>query len=385
MQILTMIKNQLKLLFNNRIAVFAVIAAPLMLTYLLSVVNSNSKVNLYMADSDKSTYSKELISMIKSHKDINLVSVTENQLRKKVDDSSISVGFVINKNFGNDLSTDKKLNLNMIENYQGEESAILQEVVLGEANTLKKISLDSKSISDGLNISNANVSKDLLRQLKAKVNISVVDKTAVKNQDSTTRALIGFLIMFLWFVVIQGFRTLVEEKENNTFNRILGTPVNYSKYLISKIVSTYVFSLIVLTLALVVGKYVFNISLAQNLIGEGIMFAAYLFALTGIVMVFVPFIKKQQTFTIIGSVIMALTGILGGSFFPIDEVASKTIQTISKFTPESWAINSISDITFNNSSINSEMTSIVILAGLGILGLSISYIILNIKIRAERV
>lgn len=385
MQILTMIKNQLKLLFNNRIAVFAVIAAPLMLTYLLSVVNSNSKVNLYMADSDKSTYSKELISMIKSHKDINLVSVTENQLRKKVDDSSISVGFVINKNFGNDLNTNKKLNLNMIENYQGEESAILQEVVLGEANTLKKISLDSKSISDGLNISNANVSKDLLKQLKAKVNISVADKTAVKNQDSTTRALIGFLIMFLWFVVIQGFRTLVEEKENNTFNRILGTPVNYSKYLISKIVSTYVFSLIVLTLALVVGKYVFNISLAQNLIGEGIMFAAYLFALTGIVMVFVPFIKKQQTFTIIGSVIMALTGILGGSFFPIDEVASKTIQTISKFTPESWAINSISDITFNNSSINSEMTSIVILAGLGILGLSISYIILNIKIRAERV
>lgn len=81
---------------------------------------------------------------------------------------------------------------------------------------------------------------------------------------------------------------------------------------------------------------------------------------------------------------MALTGILGGSFFSIDEIASSTMQVISKFTPESWAIKSITDITFNNASITSELPSIIILAAAGVLGLTISYVLLNIKIRAER-
>ncbi|MDD3224533.1 MAG: ABC transporter permease [Clostridium sp.] len=383
MQILTMIKNQLKLLFNNRVAVFAVIALPLMLTYFLSYANSSNKTNLYVADLDKSTYSKELINLIKDHDDINLVNLSEAQINKQVEDNSISAGFIINKNFGANLSDNKKLNLKMVENYENQEGSVLQEVVIGEANTLKKIASDSKDISSVLNVSNASTSKDLLKKLKTKNNISITDKTPIKNQDSTTKSLVGFLIMFLWFVVIQGFRTLVEEKENNTFNRILGTPINYYKYLLSKIVSTYIFSLIVLTLALVIGKYAFNITFAQNLIGEGVIFAVYTFALTGIVMIFVPFIKKQQTFTILGSVLMALTGMLGGSFFPIDQVGSKAIVTLSKFTPESWAINSISDITFNNSPINSQLNSVIILLTCGILGITISYILLNIKIKSE--
>lgn len=374
MQILTMIKNQLKLLFNNRIAVFAVIVLPIILTYLLSHIGSSSKFSLYIADTDNSAYSKELISMLKSHNDINLINTSENEIKQKVDDSSIPVGFVINKN----------LNLKMIENYQSQESAVLQEIVLSDTNTLKKAAADSKSISDSLNISESDVSKDLFRQLKTKSNISVADKTPVKNDNSTTKSLIGFLTMFIWFVIIQGFRTLIEEKSNNTFNRILSTPVSCSKYLLSKIVSTYVFSLITLGLTLAAAKYAFNISFAKDMPGEVIIFAVYLFALTGIVMLFVPFIKKQQTFTILGSVLMALTGMLGGSFFPLDEVSSKVILSLSKFTPESWAINSISDITFNNASMKSEITSITILAAMGLACLMISYALLNIKVKTEK-
>jgi ABC-2 type transport system permease protein len=387
MQILTMIKNQLKLLFNNRIAIFAIIAAPLLLTYLFSFSASSDKTNLYIADSDKSVYSKQLISMMKNHKDINVINLSENEIKKKVDSSSISMGFVINKSFGDDLTSSKNLNIKILQNYETGDGALLEQIVLSESNTLKKVTADSKIISQGLNLSNNDVSKELLKNVKGNLNISTSDKTLNNgqgNQNTTSTKLIGFLVMFLWFVVVQGFRTLIEEKGNNTFERILGTPTNYTKYLISKIAATYIFGLIVIAVILIAGKYLFNLNIISNLSAESIIFAVYLFALTGIVMIFVPFIKKQQSFTILGAIIMALTGILGGSFFQVDEIASSTMQLISKFTPESWAIKSITDVTFNNASINAELPSIIILAVAGVLGLTISYVLLNIKIKAEK-
>jgi ABC-2 type transport system permease protein len=382
-----MIKNQLKLLFNNRIAIFTIIAAPLLLTYLFSFFSGSSKTNLYINDSDNSVYSNQLITMLKCHNDINIISLTEKELEKKLDDNSISIGFDISKNFGEDLTAGKDLNIKILQNYETSDGALLEQAVLGEVNTLKKITVDSKVISQGLNMSNDDVSKELLQKLSSTSNISINDKTIGKNekmQNSTTSKLIGFLVMFLWFVVVQGFRTLIQEKENGTFNRILSTPTNYAKYLISKIAATYILGLIVIAVILLAGKYIFSISLAANMASEAIIFAVYLFAITGIVMIFVPFIKKQQSFTIFGGIIMVLTGILGGSFFSIDEVASSTMQLISKFTPESWAIKAITDITLNNTAINSELLSLLILVAVGVLGLTIAYILLNIKIRTEK-
>jgi len=380
MQILTMIKNQLKLLFNNRIAIFAIIAAPLLLTYLFSFSSSSGKTSLYINDSDNSVYSNQLITMIKSHSDINVISLTEKELEEKVDDNNISIGFVVNKNFGEDLTAGKDLDINILQNYETSDGALLEQVVLSELNTLKKITLDSKVISKGLNLSNDNVSKELLQKISNSSNISINDKTISKDkkiQNSTTLKLIGFLVMFLWFVVVQGFRTLIQEKENGTFNRILSTPTSYTKYLISKIAATYILGLIIIAVILLASKYIFNISFAANMFAEAIILAVYLFSITGIVMIFVPFIKKQQSFTIFGGIIMVLTGILGGSFFSIDEISSSTMQLISKFTPESWAIKAITDITLNNRSINSELLSLLILAAVGVLSLAISYILLS--------
>lgn len=387
MQLITMIKNQLKLLFNNRIAILAIVAAPLLLTYLFSFTGNSGKTNLYTADSDKSTYSKQLISMIKKHKDINIINISESDMTKKINNGSITMGLVINKNFSSDLTTDKKLNMKIIQNYETSDSALLEQVILNEANTLKKVTTDSKIISGSLNLSNSSVSKELLKKVTGSLKVTTSDKSlskGQKNEDTTATKLIGFLIMFLWFVIVQGFRTLIQEKENDTFNRILGMPTNYTKYLISKIVSTYIFGLIVTAIILVAGKYIFNLNLAGNFAAEGVIYAVYLFALTGIVMIFVPFIKKQQTFTILGAVIMALTGILGGSFFSIDEIASDTMKLVSKFTPEAWAIKSITNITFNNAALSSETSTIIVLTAVGVLALTISYILLTLKLKTER-
>lgn len=84
MQLIAMIKHQLKLMLRNRLAIFATISVPLILTFLFSFSqDTDSKENLYIANADKSNYAAKLIEMIKEHKNIKVIKLTENELKKK--------------------------------------------------------------------------------------------------------------------------------------------------------------------------------------------------------------------------------------------------------------------------------------------------------------
>lgn len=387
MQIIALIKNQLKLLFDNRIAIFAIIAAPLLLTFLFSFSESNNqKTNLYAADLDNSRYSRELLSLIQKHKDINLVLTTEDKIKENINDSIYPMGLIIDKNFGRKLISGKTDGLKIIQNFDNQDAAMLTEIITTETGTLKKLSSDSDYISKNINADSNTITNNLFKEDNKVSNFSISDKTLIsgqKTEDKVTVTLIGFLSMFIWFVVVQGFRTLIQEKENNTSNRILSTPTNYTKYLASKISATFILGLIVVAVILIAGKYTLKISIVTNIFSEAVIFALYIFAIIGIVMLFVPFIKKQQSFTMIGTILMALTGILGGAFFSIDEMAPYAMQVISKLMPESWAIKSLKNIIFNKASLYSQLTTIIIFILIGTGGLTLSSILMKIKTKAE--
>ncbi|MBX4260885.1 ABC transporter permease [Clostridium estertheticum] len=390
MQILIMIKNQLKLLFNNRMSIFIMIAAPILLTWLFSIsISNSSKTNVYLADNDKSKASKQLIAMIEKHEDLRVTILAEKDIKNKIDNGDINNGAVIDAGFERSLKNGKALNnVKLIENYDNPDGQNLSITILSEENALQKITIDSKNISNVLKVNNDEISKKLINKVNSDNSISSSYKeinTSQKTEDKTTERLIGFLVMFIWFVVVQGFRTLIEERENNTFNRIKGMPTSYLKYLTSKIIATYILGLTVIAAILLVGKYALKASIVNNIFPEASIFAIYLFAVVGIVMIFVPFVKKHQTFTILGSVLMVLTGMLGGSFFSMDELtAPKALQIISRCMPENWGIKALKDVIFNNSPLSLEINSIVILLSIGILGILVSTILTNINMKAEK-
>lgn len=370
MQMPAMIKNQLKLLFYNRIAVFAMIATPLLLTFLFTFSTKSVRTDLYIADSDHTVSSAQLIKLLQTHEEINVVSISENELIKKMNNGNILSGFIIKKNFEDNLKSNGNLNIEMVENNNTGESALLEQTVLIEANTLQE--------ANDLNLP--------LEALSSQSKISVTEKDLRSGSGTTdiaTAKLIGFLGMFLWFIVFQGFRTLIAEKGNHVFERIQGTPTRYINYLISKIIAAYIFALLLTTVVLIAGRYLFHTSQISNLPATVALFAIYLFALTGISMLFVPFINKQQSFTILGSVIMALTGILGGSFFSIEEISSGWIKVISKLTPEYWAIPALCDTAINNSSLSAQILPAAVLGFMGIFGFIIACLTLTWEKKAK--
>ncbi|MFA9463802.1 MAG: ABC transporter permease [Velocimicrobium sp.] len=389
MVLLIQIKKQLKLLFNNRLTIIVAIFIPIALSYLFSnSINHAKKPQLYIADLDNSTYSGELIQMLHSHQNITLVSATEKEIIKKVDDQSIAMGFIIGKNFETALLSNQSLPIKIVKNVQSSDAAILKQILVSDVSNLQKIISDVNYISSLLNTTAS--ANDLSLQLLNKRNktslITVLDQSKNTNEHTSyelTIRLFGFLAMFIWFVIIQGFRTLIDERENRTFYRILSAPIHYSNYLFGKTIATYLFGMFHILAVLAIGRYLLKIRILTNLFPIIIIFSCYLCLLTGISLLLSLLMKKHEDFTISFSILIIVTGMLGGCFFSL-ETAPASMQALSKFTPEGFILTHLNDTIINNQSIASQCIPLFIMIGIGLFGVLLSIVIMNTRISIKQ-
>lgn len=382
----------MKLMFRNRIAVFVSIAVPLLLTYLFSLSQGSSQVSLYVADLDHSVYSNQLINNLEQHTLLKIVPTDEATINKKVDDQDISFGLVVDKGFsshflaGYSSPSDplgSSLPIHFVQNVENGEGTILEEIITGEVSTIQKVLNDSHLMAAGLGEERSDIITSAFKGINEESNLKIDAQSLTQGQnhrDQTTARLIGFLVMFLWFAVVQGLRTFIDERENNTLTRLLSTPVDYKKYVLAKMTATYLFAALHVVVILLAGKYLLKISLADNLFAIIILFAAYLFALTCITMMMIPFMKNQKQFTSSASIFIVVTGMLGGSFFSM-EMAPQFMQVVSKFTPQSWAIKSLLSLTFDHQSIYTQWASIGVFLLIGLIGLVVGFQFMNRQLK----
>ncbi|MCP6683819.1 ABC transporter permease [Bacillus nakamurai] len=380
MQMFLMVKHQLKLMFQNRIAILATVSVPLLLTYLFSfTLNGSQHKEVFVADTDQSVYSEQFMNMIQTDGHLKITKVTEDVLKKKVNHHDIAFGLLIGPHFEERLFSEDQVSLSFIQNQEKGDAALTEQLIAQQAGTLKKIVRDAKHMSQTLHIDGKQTAADLLKDIQGQSAVTVTHQANQAGGQAAGR-LIGFLAMFIWFVAVQGLRSFIDEKENDTFTRLLSTPVSYQKYAASKLAAAYLFGLLHIIAIIAAGKYMLNISIADNVLEAGVVLAAYLFALTALTMVLIPFMKSQKQFTSLASILIAVSGILGGSFFSL-ELAPKYMRVLSVFTPEKWAIGSLKDMMNDSAASGSQITPLSLFLGIGAAALAVSFYFINRNVK----
>ncbi|CAH8244183.1 ABC transporter permease [Paenibacillus melissococcoides] len=359
MQLITMVVKQLQLMLRNRMALLAILASPVLLAYFFSVAQADNRAELYIADGDQSPYSARLIDGMRAHQNMDITLAKETDIREKVMRHDISSGLVIEPGFGDYMLTEHRpLHIKMIQEREtgdnGLEAAVTEELALllsGKEASLPSPDTKSSAAATG----------------------HEADHT-----EAISQRLTGFMLMFVWFAVIQGFRTFIDEQENRMLYRLLSTPVRFVKYLLSKVIAAYLFGLLTIGLVLCAGKWILNINITGGMGVNMLIWASYLLAVTGVVTLLVPWVRSHQSFTICGSVIMVFTGILGGAFFPVQNPAlPEWFRFISRAVPGTWAWEGLNGAT-------SALTSSGLLSGLGFFGLSLSFVLISFRIQRRR-
>lgn len=363
MQLIAIISKQLKLMLNNRLAFLAIIASPLLLTYFFTF-SHDTGTTVYVVDKDLSSYSRQLTQYLQNDKSMHVLLLSETEMTQHIKEQDTSTGIVIDSGFGANAGKPKHpLHIKMVLNRNDADQESEQAVY--------------KKLSTFLSL---NIDNPLSHVMSTQPNLA--DRNAAPRELASIR-LNGFMLMFLWFVVIQGFRTLIDEQENGLERRLLTMPLSFIRYLWSKIIAAYLFGLTIIAMVLIAGNWMLNIPLLEGLGVKATIWAAYLFALTGLVMLLVPWVKSHQNFTVSGSVIMAVAGIFGGSFFTIEDHFPEWFRILSKAVPGTWAAKGLNGADQYGNSATAMLEITGGLCSVGILSLCLSFLLIKYKIRKQ--
>ena len=157
----------------------------------------------------------------------------------------------------------------------------------------------------------------------------------------------GMALMFLMYTVSNGGRSIIAEQTQGTLPRLLVSPTSSAQVLIGKIFGVYITGVIQMLILIVACSGLFGIQWGDPL-GMLVLILAAVFAATGWGMLLTSLARTPGQVGSIGTAIMLIFGILGGSFIQVS-IMPGWFQVFSKITPNAWGLDGFTTLGLGGS------------------------------------
>lgn len=147
----------------------------------------------------------------------------------------------------------------------------------------------------------------------------------------------GMALMFLMYTVSYGGRSILAERSEGTLPRLLVSPTSAAQVLGGKIFGIFLTGAAQMLILIAASSMFFQLQWGDTL-GVVLLVLAAVFGATGWGMIITALARTQGQVASIGSAIMLIFGILGGSFIDLEQMPP-FVQSLSKITPNSWALD----------------------------------------------
>ena len=257
--------------------------------------------------------------------------------------------------------------LSAIQNVEGASSAARTG-----AGLVDELSMDQLEFEDRESVSNAIYTRALVYWTDRPARVSLefttvegVGPTGINIQDGLGQSVPGMGSMFVMFTVFGGMVTLIHEREDWTFQRLIMMPIGRSQLLGGKITGRF-------TLGIIQYLIVFAVGLAAGLyFGSdhlAILFVILSFTLCVTALSFAIGSRLDNAQQASGlSLLLSITlASLGGAWWPL-EIVPEFMQVIGHISPVAWAMDAYHILIFQGGTFADVWVSIAVLLGMAIL------------------
>ncbi len=148
-----------------------------------------------------------------------------------------------------------------------------------------------------------------------------------------------------------------------TFGRMLTTPVHASQVLAGKVSGIIITGFLQVSILILASSLLFDLDWGSPAAVLALIFTV-VFAATGWGILIASVVKQNWQASALGSAVMLIFGILGGTFIPVTEF-SELIRWLGKITPNYWAIQGFSRLALGGTLVD----LLPILMGLVLMGM----------------
>lgn len=400
---LTIAFKELQLFFKDKKALLLTFITPIGLITLLTFAfggNSNepdfNPISLQVCNLDNSVESKKFITDLEKVEQLKIENEELEKSLENVKKGKRLAVLVIEKNFTENIENGKSSITIHYDAARGPEFGMLQSVLMGEimqgvgkkglkATVMKNIEKSfGKLDSLTMDFINNGMMDMFTSDTKSKLpSEELITLKEIKGQTESNPALIhavaGTAVMTLLFAVAGMGASLLDEKEKGTLKRLLLTPINPVFIFLGKMISGMVIAILQLLIMFTFAWFAFGLEIFSVFPALLIMIIATAFACSAFGLFVASISSTRKQVEGMSTAIVLIMSAIGGSMIP-SFVMPEFMQNMSVFTVNYWSIQGMYDIFWRNLPITDWMINVAVLAGIGILLLSISIPVYRKKI-----
>ena len=147
----------------------------------------------------------------------------------------------------------------------------------------------------------------------------------------------GMALLFLMYTVSYGGRSILAERSQGTLPRLLVSPTSTSEVLGGKVLGIFLTGVAQVAILILASSVFFGVKWGDTL-GLATLILAAVFGATGWGMLITALARTPAQIGSMGSALMLIFGIMGGSFINLDQMPAY-VRTLSKITPNAWGLD----------------------------------------------
>ena len=180
----------------------------------------------------------------------------------------------------------------------------------------------------------------------------------------------GMALLFLMYTVSYGGRSILAERSQGTLPRLLVSPTSTSQVLGGKVLGIFFMGVAQVGILILASTIFFGVKWGDGL-GLAVLILATVLGATGWGMLITAIARTPAQVGSLGSAIMLIFGILGGSFINLDQMPS-LVQTLSKITPNAWGLDGFTTLALGGTLANlAEPITALLILGTVLFGISV--------------
>lgn len=152
----------------------------------------------------------------------------------------------------------------------------------------------------------------------------------------------GYAVFFGLFSINAAAATILQEKEDGTFRRLLIAPIHKYSLLGGKLLAQFLLTLLQLAVLFAVGAFVFHMHIG-SWPGVILLVLGVCFAATGLGILLVSVVKTRRQLAPVVTLVTLITSAIGGAWWPLF-LEPDWMQNIAKIGLTAWAMEGLNGV-----------------------------------------
>ena len=153
----------------------------------------------------------------------------------------------------------------------------------------------------------------------------------------------GFTIMYIFFIVTELATSILRERTDGTFRRLMAAPVGKPAMLLGKLLPYYLVSLLQVLVLFSIGTLFFGMNLGEHPVGLVLITLAVAACATSLGLLVAAFARTGQQISGIGTIVVLVLAAVGGCMVP-PVFMPDFMNSLALFTPNGWALFGYQDV-----------------------------------------